>query len=138
MESAVRQPICGSCKGRAMSKPRIQMVVNRDSFFLSHRLHLARGARDAGMEVIVVAGDSGSAWAVEDEGFEFIALLVARGRLNPFLEARTFAFLLQLYRRLQPALIHHSTVQPVIYGSIAARLIARAAVVNTISGLGYA
>jgi glycosyltransferase involved in cell wall biosynthesis len=113
------------------------MVVNRDSFFLSHRLPLARGARNAGMEVIVAAGDSGRGRAIEAEGFEFVPLPVARGKLNPFLEARTFAFLLQLYRRLRPALIHHSTVQPVIYGSIAARLIGRGAVVNTISGLGY-
>jgi glycosyltransferase involved in cell wall biosynthesis len=114
------------------------MVVNRDSFFLSHRLAVARGARDAGMEVVVAAGDSGSARAIEDEGFEFVSLPVARGVLNPLSEARTFTFLLRLYRRLQPALIHHSTVQPVIYGSIAARLGSGAAVVNTVSGLGYA
>jgi len=113
------------------------MVVNRDAFFLSHRLALARGARDAGMEVIVAAGDTGRGRAIEAEGFEFIPLPVARGKLNPFLEARTFAYLLQLYRRRRPALIHHSTVQPVIYGSIAARLLGGAAVVNTISGLGY-
>ena len=114
------------------------MVVNRDSFFLSHRLPLARGARDAGMEVVVAAGDSGSARAIEDEGFEFVSLPVARGILNPLSEARTVTFLLRLYRRLQPALIHHSTVQPVIYGSIAARFGSDAAVVNTGSGLGYA
>jgi len=89
------------------------------------------------MEVVVAAGDSGSARAIEDEGFEFVSLPVARGVLNPLSEARTFMFLLQLYRRLQPALVHHSTVQPVIYGSVAARLGGRAAVVNTISGLGY-
>ncbi len=114
------------------------MVVNRDAFFLSHRLPLARGARDAGMEVIVVAGDSGSARVVESEGFPFVPLPIARGALNPLSAARTLAFLLRLYRRLQPALVHHSTVQPVVYGSVAARLTCRAAVVNTISGLGYA
>ena len=114
------------------------MVVNRDSFFLSHRLPLARGARDAGMDVVVVAGDSGAAGAVRDEGLEFVPLPVTRGALNPLSEARTFMFLLHLYRRLRPALVHHSTVQPVIYGSLAARLgCRRAAVVNTISGLGY-
>ena len=113
------------------------MVVNRDSFFLSHRLPLARGARDAGMDVVVVAGDTGAAGAVSDEGFEFLPLPVTRGALNPLSEARTFTFLLHLYRRLRPALVHHSTVQPVIYGSLAARLGSRAAVVNTISGLGY-
>jgi glycosyltransferase involved in cell wall biosynthesis len=117
--------------------PRILMVVNRDSFFLSHRLPLARGARAAGMEVLVAAGDSGQGQAIADAGFEFVSLPVTRGALNPLSEARTFGFLLQLYRRLRPALVHHSTVQPVIYGSAAARLGDGAAVVNTISGLGY-
>src|SRR5437867_2181452 len=98
------------------------MVVNRDSFFLSHRLPLARGARTAGMEVVVAAGDSGRGQAIADEGFEFVPLPVTRGALNPLSEARTFAFLLRLYRRLRPALVYHNTVQPVIYGSVAARL----------------
>lgn len=104
---------------------------------MSHRLPLARGARDAGMEVVVAAGDSGAGRAIADAGFEFVPLPVARGSLNPFREARTFAFLFHLYRRLRPALVHHGTVQPVIYGSIAARCACDAAVVNTISGLGY-
>src|SRR5207302_11156970 len=61
---------------------------------------------------------------------------VARSALTPLREAPTFTFLLLLYRRRQPLLIKHSTVQPVIYGSVAARLVCDAAVVNTISGLG--
>jgi len=116
---------------------RVVMVVNRDSFFLSHRLPVARGARAAGVEVVVAAGDTGSGPAIGDAGFEFVPLPVTRGAFNPLGEARTLAFLLRLYRRLQPLLIHHSTVQPVIYGSVAARLACDAAVVNTISGLGY-
>ena len=119
------------------NRPRVVMVANRDSFFLSHRSPLARGARDAGMEVVVAAGDTGGGRAIQQAGFEFVPLPVTRGALNPLSEARTFAFLLQLYRRQQPLLIHHSTVQPVIYGSVAARLVCDAAVVNTISGLGY-
>jgi glycosyltransferase involved in cell wall biosynthesis len=113
------------------------MVVNHDAFFLSHRLPLARGARDSGMDVVVVAGETGSGAAIRGEGFPLISLPLTREGLNPLVEARTFQFLLQQYRHLQPALIHHSTVKPVVYGSLAARLACNAAVVNTISGLGY-
>ena len=113
------------------------MVVNRDSFFLSHRLPLARGARDAGMEVMVAAGDTGHGPAIAKAGFEFIPLPFARGALNPLREAWTFNVLLHLYRRLRPSLVYHNTAQPVIYGSVAARLAGGAAVVNAISGLGY-
>jgi glycosyltransferase involved in cell wall biosynthesis len=119
--------------------PRVVMVVNRDAFFLSHRLPLARGAREAGMDVIIVAGETGEGRVIEDEGFRFIALPITRDSLNPFVDARTVWFLARLYRRLQPTLLHHSTVKPLVYGSLAARLSCRAAaVVNTVSGLGYA
>src|SRR5690242_8064487 len=113
------------------------MVVNSDAFFLSHRLPLARGARDAGMDVVVVAGETGRGRAIADQGFRFIPLPITRNSLNPLVELQTFAFLIRSYRRLHPAMIHHSTVKPVVYGSIAARLSCNAGVVNTISGLGY-
>ena len=37
---------------------RLLFVVNVDWFFLSHRLPLAQAARDAGLEVFVVAADT--------------------------------------------------------------------------------
>lgn len=118
-------------------KPRVLFVVNQDWFLLSHRLPLARALRDRGAEVVVVGRDSGRAAAIHAEGFDFIALPISRKGLNPLAELRTLLFLARLYRRLRPRLIHHSTVKPVIYGSIAARVTPEAAVVNTISGLGY-
>ena len=121
-----------------MTKPRVLFVVNQDWFLLSHRLPLARALRDRGAEVIVVGRDSGRAAAIHAEGFAFVALPISRKGLNPFAELRTVLFLVRLYRRLRPKLIHHSTVKPVIYGSLAARVVPDAAVVNTVSGLGYA
>src|SRR5437016_11377560 len=117
---------------------RILLVVNQDWFFLSHRLPLARAARDHGMDVMVVAGDTGCAQRIRDEGFDFIPMPISRSTINPWGELRTAVFLVRLYRRLRPALVHHSTVKPVVYGSLAAWVTGEAAVVNTISGLGYA
>lgn len=113
------------------------MVVNQDTFFLSHRLLLARAARASGFSVVVIAGETGSGQAIRQEGFDFIPLRIDRSSVNPLTEARTIGFLAGRYRALRPSLIHHSTVKPVIYGSFAARLVSDAAVVNTISGLGY-
>ena len=117
---------------------RMLMVVNQDWFFLSHRLPLARAARDAGADVTVVAGDSGEASAIRAEGFDFVSLPISRKGLNPVEELRTVRFLKRTYQRLQPDLIHHVTIKPVLYGSIASRLAGRMAVVNAVSGLGYA
>ncbi|MCA9916202.1 MAG: glycosyltransferase family 4 protein, partial [Anaerolineae bacterium] len=42
-----------------------------------------------------------------------------------------------LYRHLQPDIVHHVTIKPVIYGGFAARIAGVPAVVGAMSGLGY-
>jgi glycosyltransferase involved in cell wall biosynthesis len=116
---------------------RILFVVNVDWFFLSHRLPLARAAREKGAEVYVAAADTGMAQRIRDEGLHFIPLPVSRKGTNPREQARSILSLVQLYRRLRPHLVHHVTVKPVLYGSFAARLAGAPGVVNAISGLGY-
>ncbi len=116
---------------------RVLFVVNADWFFLSHRLPLAIAARNAGVEVVVVAGDTGKSAAIRDQGLEFVSLPISRSSTNPLTDARTLIFLFSLYRQLRPDLVHHVTVKPIIYGSLAARAVGGIAVVNAISGLAY-
>ena len=113
------------------------IVVNQDWFFLSHRLPVAFGARDAGADVRVMAGDTGKGEAIRAAGFEFLPLPIHRGLVRPWQEWRTLRFLRWIYQRIQPDLVHHVTLKPVIYGSFAARSLPNVAVVNAISGLGY-
>jgi len=116
---------------------RVLIVANQDWFFLSHRLPLAHAIRTAGGEVVVVAGDSGKASAIRAEGFEFAPMPISRKGVNPVKELDTLRFLRRTYRRLKPDLVHHVTIKPVLYGSIASQLVGGMAVVNAISGLGY-
>jgi len=117
---------------------RLVITVNQDWFFLSHRLPIARAARAAGAHVVVVAGNSGRGPAIAAHGFEFIPLPISRKGFNPLEDLATLTFLRRTYKRLQPDLVHHVTIKPVLYGSIAARLMGRVAVVNAVTGLGYA
>ena len=48
-----------------------------------------------------------------------------------------FKTLFQWYRQEKPDIVHHFTIKPVIYGSIAARLAKVPRIINTITGLGY-
>ena len=45
--------------------------------------------------------------------------------------------LTQLYRKVQPDIVHHVAMKPILYGSLAARLAGIPAVVNAFGGLGY-
>ena len=121
-----------------MTGIRVLLVTNQDWFFLSHRLALARALRDGGNEVVVVAGDTGKGEAVRRAGFHFTPLPISRAGVDPRRELGTVTFLARLYRRLRPDLVHHVSLKAVLYGSLAARFAGDVAVVNTLSGLGYA
>src|ERR1043165_9024709 len=118
---------------------RLALVLNNPAFFLSHRLGIALAARDAGLEVLVVAPPKPEAEAaIRGHGLGFAPWRLSRSGLGPGPELASIAALTGLYRRLRPDLVHHISQKPVLYGSVAARLAGVDRVVNAISGLGYA
>ena len=122
------------------NKPaKLLYVVNIPRFFVSHRLPLALAARDAGFDVQVAASDSDpeSGDRIVAAGLPFHRLPLSQHGLNPLRELRAIFALRQLYSRLEPDLLHHVSVKPVIYGGIAAKLSRRRSVVQAMSGLGY-
>ncbi|MDE1907154.1 MAG: glycosyltransferase family 4 protein, partial [Rhodospirillales bacterium] len=74
---------------------------------------------------------------IEASGIEFYAAELNRTRLNPFKELAFSFWLARLYRRLQPDVVHHVALKPIIFGGIAARLARVPAVVNAPVGLGF-
>lgn len=122
----------------SFDRRRILYVVNTDWFFLSHRLPVALAARDRGADVSVLARNTGAAAEIERHGFRFVPLPLSRSGTNPLSEARAVASLVGAYRRLQPDLVHHVTLKAIAYGTVAARWTRAPAVVNAVTGLGYA
>ena len=119
--------------------PRLLFVVNIPRFFLSHRLPLALAARQAGFDVQVATSDSDAAAlrSIAEHGLCCHPIKLRQHGLNPLLELRTLLELRALYRDLQPDLLHHVSIKPVIYGGIAARLSGCDKIVQAMSGLGY-
>ena len=123
----------------ATGSPRLLYVVNIPRFFVSHRLALALAARERGFEVHVATAvaDSDSVHIIEDNGFPTHAIPLSQHGTNPVAELKTIGALVRLYRRLDPDLLHHISIKPVIYGGIAARLSGKRKIVQAMSGLGY-
>lgn len=118
-------------------KEKLFIVVNVDWAFLSHRLQLALSAKDAGYAVTVIAIEERKLGnKIRGYGFEFIALPTTRSGTNIFKELTTILFLYSLYRKRQPDIVHHVTLKPVAYGSVAARLVPKIKVINAITGFG--
>lgn len=116
---------------------RLLFVVNNAAFFTSHRLSLGLAAISAGFEVHVACPPSAALDALLARGFHIHAVPLARGRNTIASEGGTLRALVRLYRQLRPDIVHHVTVKPVLYGSLAARVARVPAVVNAMSGLGY-
>jgi glycosyltransferase involved in cell wall biosynthesis len=117
-------------------KPRLLYVVTEDWAFLSHRLPMARAARDAGLEVHVATRVSEGAAAIEAERFILHPIAFARGSLSPVATLATVAALRRVHREVKPALAHHVALQACVLGMVAA--IGRpCACVNAFIGLGY-
>lgn len=119
------------------SRHKILFVVNDGPFFLSHRLPLAVAAREAGYEVHVATPEDGGAAQIRARGFAFHPIPMVRSGTRPAEEAASVVALVRLYRALRPALVHHVTIKPVLYGGLAARLARVPAVVHAVTGLGY-
>jgi glycosyltransferase involved in cell wall biosynthesis len=120
-----------------IDSPKILIVVNVDWFFSSHRLPVALAARERGARVVIAAADTGRVAAIRECGFEFIPIPFSRKGRNPVAELRALYRLIRTYRQIRPDLVHHVTIKPIIYGSIAARFAGPCAVINAVTGLGF-
>ena len=115
----------------------ILLVVNDAGFFLSHRLEIAKAAMAAGYRVSVATPMSGAVTQIRECGFDYHEIPLVRGRANPIREIQTVLRLIDIYRNIRPTLVHHVTIKPVLYGTLAANIAGVKAVVNAISGLGF-
>ncbi|HQU17251.1 MAG TPA: glycosyltransferase family 4 protein [Gammaproteobacteria bacterium] len=118
-------------------RPKLLYLVTEDWYFCSHRLPIARAARDAGFEVVVVTRVRAHMEQLRDERFRVIPLEFRRGRFAPLSDLGVLRKLVQCYRRERPDLVHHVALKPVIYGSLASRYAGVTNVVNALGGLGY-
>jgi|SRR6266508_4608755 len=117
---------------------RILLVVDVPWAFVMNRLSLAEHARAQGFDVHIASGVGGGEETIIARGFPYHPLRLSRKGRNPLFEAWNVLELTSLYRRLRPDVVHHVTLKPILYGSLAARLAGVPAVVNAFAGLGYA
>jgi glycosyltransferase involved in cell wall biosynthesis len=116
---------------------RLLFLVTEDWYFLAHRVHLARAARDAGYEVVVATRVGSHHCDLEAEGFRLEPLPWQRGSFNPLRLVVDFLRIIGLYRRVRPDIVHHVSLKPIVLGTAAARFVPGVAVLNALTGRGY-
>ncbi len=123
---------------RAGRQPCLLLVVTEDWYFMSHRLGLARRARDAGWRVVIAARESDRAETIRGEGLEFIALPFERALTYPWRDLRLLWALRGVMRALVPDLVHLVSLKPILLGGLALRLLPTPCpALLAFTGLGY-
>jgi glycosyltransferase involved in cell wall biosynthesis len=116
---------------------KILYLVSEDWYFVSHRLPMARAAKQAGYEVHVATRVDECGDEITREGFVLHPIHWRRGSVNP---VRLLAAVLEtrrIYRQAKPDLVHHVAVVPAVVGSLAT-LGLPIVRLNALAGLGFA
>lgn len=115
----------------------VLFLVTEDWYFCSHRLPVARAARDAGAKVIVACRVQEHRDQIEREGFELWNVPFDRTGINPLKDVKTLASIAKTYLKVKPDLVHQVATKPVLYGSLIAWFTGVPAILNAMAGLGY-
>ena len=123
---------------------KVLLVANWDWVLYNFRLALARTLMRQGYEVVIVCPQGKYVEEMQAEGFKWVDWPLKRRSLNPFNELKSVQILAHIYRSENPDLIHHDTIKPNFYGSMAVRMNHwkspqefKPSVINTFMGLGY-
>ena len=100
----------------------ILFVSNWDWVFYNFRRSLAHSLRRRGVEVGVVCPRGEHVETIQREGFVWVEWDLRRKSLNPLRELRSLVQLAGIYDRLAPDFVHHDTIKPNLYGTVALRL----------------
>ena len=124
----------------APSRPKLLFLVTEDWYFCSHRLPVARAAREAGVDVVVATRVRDHREQILKEGFQLRRLGWRRRGDGTIGTARAVVEIARLYRAERPDILHHVALKPVLFGAAAARLAfgrdAQPVRVGAIAGLG--
>jgi glycosyltransferase involved in cell wall biosynthesis len=116
---------------------KIVLFANTDWYLYNFRLSLAKELRAHGHEVILLSAPGPFEPLLQQSGFRWVPFPLSRQGINPFYELRTLWQLIRLYHQIDPDIVHHFTIKPVLYGSIAAHMLRIPGIINSITGLGH-
>ena len=115
----------------------IIFLCTEDWYFWSHRMPVARAARDAGLRVIVATRVQSHGQRILAEGFDLRPLAWRRKGDGLIGGLRALYAIVRLYREERPDLVHHIALKAVVFGSIAAWFADVPRQINAIAGLGF-
>lgn len=119
---------------------RIAILTNQSSSLLNFWQYLIFKLleMDFKVECIIPAGDRLAEKGLEKLGAHIIHYNLDRKGINPIKDMGTVIELIKIFNNIKPDILFSTTIKPVIYGCIAARITGVPCIYAMITGLGYA
>ncbi len=120
-----------------MNSKKVLINLTEDWFFLSHFLGRAIDAKKSGYDVWITCNIKKYRKSIEKHNIKIIPLALDRRSLNPFYEIYIIFKYCCIFYKIKPDIVHNVGIKPIIYGSIAAKLINIRSVLNAPIGMGF-
>ena len=115
----------------------VALVTNTGWRMVRYRAELIAGLLERGWRVSAIADFSDKDLAhLRRQGVAPVRLQVEAASQSPLKDLGYLARLVRVLRGLRPDLVHNFSVKPVIYGSLAAKLVGVEGLVNSVTGGG--
>ena len=118
-----------------MSK-KILYISNDYDFFIAHRIAYLDTAKKKGYITHFATPKPNRPVENEFCGHIYHPINMRRTGRRFFTELKSFFDILRVIKKVNPDIVHNITVKPVVYGSLASRILGVKNVVNMITGLG--
>ncbi|NDK38716.1 glycosyltransferase family 1 protein [Pseudoxanthomonas gei] len=118
-------------------KGKVVLFANTDWYLYNFRRSLALALKEQGYELLLISPPGPYGEKLRALGLRWEPVPMDRRSLNPLREARLLWWLIALFRKERPVLIHNFTIKCAIYGSLAAVASGVRARVNAVAGMGY-
>ncbi|MNI28313.1 N,N'-diacetylbacillosaminyl-diphospho-undecaprenol alpha-1,3-N-acetylgalactosaminyltransferase [compost metagenome] len=116
---------------------KIIFIVPYAKYYLNFSWDLIESLVQDGHSVIAVAPDSVAEGTLVAVGVKFIKVPIKNTGLNPLYDVISIFHLARIIRNEHPDIVSCYSIKPVLYGSLAARIVRRRRVFLTVTGLGY-
>lgn len=113
------------------------LFANTDWYLYNFRRSLALASQQAGYDVLLISPAGPYGEKLRALGLRWEPLPMDRRSLNPLRETALLWYLVRLFRRERPSLVHGFTIKCAVYGALAARLAGVHARISAVAGMGY-
>jgi glycosyltransferase involved in cell wall biosynthesis len=121
-----------------MNSDTIVIIYNATHHVLLFKAELVKSIKKNGYRVVVLASVDNYSEKLKEIVDEFHEIKLDSSGVNPIKDTYLIFQIYSICKSIKPTAILNFTIKPVIYGTLASRLLGGVPVINTITGLGTA